>query len=152
MLAWCRARLDNSVSLPLAAPGLVAVTGLLAFFAGVRPSWLENIWGLACDRDPVRCLHWGSQALPVCARCTGLWLEALVGARARAHGTFLRLHTNAQQQHIASETVEFGGVGQWFDPHAHARTAPDGSLVPRPTPRRARRMRRYHRFRARFSA
>ena len=55
---------------------------LFVFNGSVFLAWLYFAGSLVCHQIPERSFHINGAQLPVCARCTGLYLSALVGALA----------------------------------------------------------------------
>ena len=45
-------------------------------------AFIFSIGAVICHQLPDRSFFWGEQQFPVCARCTGLYLSALLGAAA----------------------------------------------------------------------
>ena len=73
---------------------LLNVTVILGWslLDGTTAAALDPVYRALCHRVPERCLHVGSQAMPVCARCLGVWMGlalAAMSATSRLRGTFL---------------------------------------------------------------
>lgn len=73
-------KLRGVVAVVLALPPAAMCTSVAAWAAGVRWSALQDGWHRACAQAPLRAIDLGDLgAMPLCARCTGLWIGAMAG-------------------------------------------------------------------------
>ena len=70
-----RALLTSVAALPFLPLLLCRVPGLTPIAVA-----LQGWFAFQCERDPHRTLHWLGHALPVCARCLGIYLGLGLGA------------------------------------------------------------------------
>jgi hypothetical protein len=102
----------------------------LTAFAASRPDAASLVYGFAvaaysvghliCHQLPARSFHLWGAALPVCARCTGIYLGASLAAVAL---TVARLRVSAETPGAEAEGSTSGG-------HARARIVLMAALVP----------------------
>ena len=78
-------RLGIALSSLLILPSLAITLGLTYWLSGIHPQILSQVWNSACHRQADRSLFFAGQMLPICARCTGLWIGALTGSLLSLH-------------------------------------------------------------------
>jgi uncharacterized membrane protein len=73
------ARMVGSLFAAASALVLVAALAVTQAIAAGAPQQLRVLFRMLCHGMEARCFHWGGVPMPICARCTGLYLGFLIG-------------------------------------------------------------------------
>lgn len=73
------ARIVASLFAAASATVLLSAVAVTQAIAGGAPHQLRYLFRLLCHGIESRCFHWSGVPMPLCARCTGLYLGFLIG-------------------------------------------------------------------------